>query len=287
MRHSGAASPLHTPRTSGGGNGGQQLLVVYYVPEQPEQRVERELQQRERQREQQEQQLVRCRARRIVIGSGEAAGESSSVLRPFASYANLYSFERLWRAYRECRRNKRNTLNALAFEIDAEAGLLELQRELLDHSYRPGRRSASSPTAPSRARSSRRISATALSTTCWCGRSNHVFEPRFIHDSYACRKGKGVLAASDRLMEFLRRITGQRPAAGVGDQAGRRELLSRRSTSGRCSTSSAGRFADPELRWLTGILFHDPTADYHFKPGVGRAHSPSDERQLLLPVGDN
>jgi hypothetical protein len=34
-----------------------------------------------------------------------------------------------------------------------------------------------------------------------------VFEPRFIHDSYACRGGKGVLAASDRLTEFLRRIT--------------------------------------------------------------------------------
>ena len=45
-------------------------------------------------------------------------------------------------------------------------------------------------------------------------RLDRVFEPRFIHDSYACRTGKGVLAASDRLMEFLRRFTvnGQRPA---------------------------------------------------------------------------
>jgi hypothetical protein len=41
-----------------------------------------------------------------------------------------------------------------------------------------------------------------------------VFEPRFIHDACACRKGKGVLAASDRLMAFLRRISanGRRPA---------------------------------------------------------------------------
>lgn len=45
-------------------------------------------------------------------------------------------------------------------------------------------------------------------------RLERVFEPLFIHDSYACRKGKGVLAASDRLMQFLRRMTanGQRRA---------------------------------------------------------------------------
>ncbi len=34
-----------------------------------------------------------------------------------------------------------------------------------------------------------------------------VFEPRFIHDSYACRQGKGTLAASDRLMTFWRQAT--------------------------------------------------------------------------------
>ena len=45
-------------------------------------------------------------------------------------------------------------------------------------------------------------------------RTEPLFECRFIHDSYACRKGKGVLAASDRLTEFLRQVTanGRRPA---------------------------------------------------------------------------
>ncbi len=52
---------------------------------------------------------------------------------------SFYSFENLHRAYRTCRRNKRNTANALAFEIDAEANLLRLRDDLLDGSYRPGR----------------------------------------------------------------------------------------------------------------------------------------------------
>lgn len=50
-----------------------------------------------------------------------------------------YRFRELWRQYRRCRHNKRNARNALAFEVEAEAKLLLLQRELRDHSYRPGR----------------------------------------------------------------------------------------------------------------------------------------------------
>ena len=41
--------------------------------------------------------------------------------------SDLYSFRELYRHYRTCRRNKRNTINALAFEIDLEANLLALQ----------------------------------------------------------------------------------------------------------------------------------------------------------------
>jgi len=52
---------------------------------------------------------------------------------------DLYTFRALWRPYRQCRRNKRNTINALAFEVNAEANLLALQQELRTHTYRPGR----------------------------------------------------------------------------------------------------------------------------------------------------
>ncbi len=49
----------------------------------------------------------------------------------------LYSFRALWRQYRACRRNKRSTLNQLAFEVDVEANLLRLQEELRSPPYRP------------------------------------------------------------------------------------------------------------------------------------------------------
>jgi hypothetical protein len=40
----------------------------------------------------------------------------------------LYTFRALWRQYRACRRNKRSTLNQLAFEVDVEANLGDSDR---------------------------------------------------------------------------------------------------------------------------------------------------------------
>jgi len=62
--------PALPPGTSGEGNGGEQLLVVYYQRQQPDERVERELQRREQQQlEQQEQHAVRASgAWRLVVG---------------------------------------------------------------------------------------------------------------------------------------------------------------------------------------------------------------------------
>ena len=45
----------------------------------------------------------------------------------------------LFEAYFDCRINTRNTLNALAFEVDYEANLLKLCAEINSGSYRPGK----------------------------------------------------------------------------------------------------------------------------------------------------
>ena len=117
---------------------------------------------------------------------------------------DLYTFAALWRHYRQCRRNKRTTLNTLAFEVNAEANLLALQQELRTHIYRPGRAicfftDGPKPREVFAADFRDRVVHHLLVSHQEC-----LFEPLFIHDSYACRLGKGTLAASDRLMTFLR-----------------------------------------------------------------------------------
>ena len=45
----------------------------------------------------------------------------------------------LYRQYYRCRRNKRNTINALRFEAEQEKHLIDLQQALLNRTYHPGR----------------------------------------------------------------------------------------------------------------------------------------------------
>ncbi len=49
----------------------------------------------------------------------------------------LFRLENLYRAYWACRKRKRGTANALTFETDLEANLLELHARLSDGTYRP------------------------------------------------------------------------------------------------------------------------------------------------------
>ncbi len=178
---------------------------------------------------------------------------------------DLYSFRALWRHYRQCRRNKRNTANALAFEVNAEANLLALQQELRTHTYRPGRSICFITDGPK----PREVFAADFRDRVvhhlLVSHLERVFEPVFIYDSYASRKGKGTLAASDRLMTFLRQVTanGRRPVWAVKldvanffpsiDKATLYAIIAR-------------RIKDPEILWLTRtLLFHDPTTHYHFQ----------------------
>jgi hypothetical protein len=214
--------------------------------------------------------------------------------------SDLYSFANLWRQYRACRRNKRNTLNALAFEIDAETRLLDLQHELREHTYRPGR----SVCFVTEGRKPREVFAADFRDRIvhhlLVSRTEPVFESRFIHDSYACRKGKGVLAASDRLTEFLRQVTanGRRPAWALKlDVASFFPSIHKQTL----YEIIARWVRDPELRWLTRtILFHDPTADYRFKSGPRGVPAPEapdypipsqkslfgKDNELGLPIGN-
>lgn len=203
---------------------------------------------------------------------------------PHLSRDELYSFRELWRRYRICRRNKRRSRNALAFEVDAEAKLLELRDELKSHRYRPGTSICFITDGPKPREVFAADFRDRIVHHLLVSRYEPVFERRFIHDSYACRKGKGTLAASDALMRMLRKVTAN----------GRRQAFALRLDVASFFPSIDKRVLyrilrravrDPELRWLTRVvLFHDPTADYRFnnvrprRPGgyrlVPQARSP-------------
>ena len=116
---------------------------------------------------------------------------------------NAFSFSSLYRHYLACRKNKRGTLNALKFELDAENQLYQLSSELQTKSYHP---SQAVCFVLERPKLREIIAADFRDRVVHYVLVEHlerIYEPKFIHDSYACRKNKGVHKAVDRLHRFI------------------------------------------------------------------------------------
>lgn len=123
------------------------------------------------------------------------------------SNQDIFSFQNIYRAYLECRKNKRNTINALRFEIEAEENIIRLERELKSRTYHPSRSILFTTEKPKR----REIFAADFRDRVvhhlLVEQLERIWEPEFIHDSFACRINKGTHKAVKRLQTFLRRIT--------------------------------------------------------------------------------
>jgi len=207
--------------------------------------------------------------------------------------SDLFSFQNVYRAYADCRRTKRNTPDALRFELRAEENLRELQRELADRTYRP----SASACFVARQPKLREIFAADFRDRIL----HHlvvryleaIWEPVFIHDSYASRAGKGIHAAVERLQRFTRQATcnATRPAWYLQLDI---QNFFMRINKQRLFALIRSRCRQEEILWLTSVLiFHDPTEEYHRKSPqwlldqIPRQKSLFGvEREYGLPIGN-
>lgn len=120
---------------------------------------------------------------------------------------DIFSFGNIYRCYLKCRRNKRNTINALKFEINAEEDILRLEKELRSKVYHPSRSVLFFVKKPKL----REIFAADFRDRVvhhiLVGYLEPILENVFIHDSYACRKGKGTHKGVMRLQSFIRKVS--------------------------------------------------------------------------------
>lgn len=126
----------------------------------------------------------------------------------FSPQSGTIALEDVFEAYFECRRNKRRTYNALAFEMRFEENLIELWRSLNEGTYRVGR---------SLAFIVRKPVLREIFAADFRDRVVHhlvirklmpLFEQAFLPDSYSCRKGKGSLYGIRRVYAYLRACSG-------------------------------------------------------------------------------
>lgn len=129
---------------------------------------------------------------------------TSSAPEPSADPTTPYPFHALLQAYYDCRRTKRNSTSALAFEVNLERNLMELHEELLSGAYRPGRSICFVITRPK----PREVwAADFRDRIVHHLLYNHVaprFIASFIADSCACIPGRGTLYAAQRLEAKVR-----------------------------------------------------------------------------------
>lgn len=191
---------------------------------------------------------------------------TSSVSVPSAdSTVAPYPFCDLVQAYYDCRRSKRNSASALAFEADLERNLVQLHDDLLAGTYRPGRSICFVVTRPK----AREVWAAAFrDRVVHHLLYNHVaprFYASFIADSCACIPGRGTLYAAERLEAKIRsgsqnwsqplfylKLDLANFFVAIDKQVLRQQL--------------AKRITEPW--WLTlasQILMHDPRSDYEIR----------------------
>jgi len=133
------------------------------------------------------------------------AGRQVTVKRVGGTFERISAFDNLVEAARKAQRGKRFRRDVSEFNLNLERELVGLQHELAGGTYRPGPYKTFAIRDPK----PRIISAAPYRDRvvhhAICAVIEPIFERSFIHDSYACRRGKGAHAAVDRLTRLMGR----------------------------------------------------------------------------------
>jgi RNA-directed DNA polymerase len=204
-----------------------------------------------------------------------------------------FSFADVVEAYLDCRRTKRTTPSALAFEAEHEAHLVELYARLAGGTYTPGRSICFIIDRPK----PREIWAAPFPDRIphhlLYNRVGPRFERSFIADSCACIEGRGTLYAARRLESKVRSITRnwQRPAHYLKcDVANFFVSIDKRILAGLLER----RIPEPFWRDLARtILLHDPREDVEVRGASSRLALIPPHKSLFtqdadhgLPIGN-
>jgi len=203
------------------------------------------------------------------------------------------SVDELLCAYYDCRRRKRNTINALKFENNLERNIMALHRELVDGTYRPGTSICFVVTRPRPREVWAADFRDRIVHHLLYNRIAGRFHRSFIVDSCACIPGRGTLYGATRLEHKIRSITQNwsKPAYYLKlDVANFFVSIDKNIL--RCLL--APKIGEQWVMWLADtILFHDPRENVRIKgtpkllslipPHKSLFNQPS---HLGLPIGN-
>ena len=214
---------------------------------------------------------------------------------------NQLTLEEIYKAYLDCRKNKRNTINALKFEFKLEENLYSLFMDLNNNSYKTGRFICFVITDPK----PREIFASDFRDRIvhhiLIREIEVIWEKRFIFDSYSCRLGKGTHFCVNRLKRFIKKITenhakkayyAQLNISGFFMSIDKKILYSL--ISHRIKKENKPETWKNKILWLSKIIiFNDPTENCIYKGDKNLIKLIPDRKSLFkvkkgkgLPIGN-
>lgn len=112
--------------------------------------------------------------------------------------------EDIFEAYFECRKNKRNTINALDFEVNYETNLIQLWNDINDKTYQIGKSICFIVNKPVKREIFAADFRDRIVHHLIVNKMNKLFELLFIKDTYSCRKNKGTLYGQHRIYNYIK-----------------------------------------------------------------------------------
>lgn len=205
----------------------------------------------------------------------------------------IFSYKNLLKCYYECRSGKRYTINAAKFEEHFEEELLKLQKELVEHSYKPGQSICFVVTKPK----IREIFAADFRDRIvhhvLVGFLEPIFESKFINQSYACRKGKGAHKAIEDLERYVNKVTKRNTDEAWYLQMDIQSFFVSLNKDVLFEILKK-RVKNPEILWLAKtIIFHNPANNFHKKGQLALFDLVPENKSLFktapnqgLPIGN-
>ena len=183
----------------------------------------------------------------------------------------------LFQAYYDARKNKRSTMNALAFEIDYEKKLFELCEEIKNRKYELSRSICFISFEPVQREVFAADFRDRIIHHLIFNYISPIFERLFINDSYSCRVGKGTSYGIKRMDHFIRSCSEnyqkdcwilKLDIKGYFMSMDRNILyrkIEKAVNEANHSGAKANFDIDLILFLIRKVVFHDPTKNCHIK----------------------
>ncbi len=204
----------------------------------------------------------------------------------FEKRDEIFTFQNLLKCYYQCRKRKRYTIDAAKFELNFEKELLKLEKELKNHTYYPGRSVCFVVTEPK----PREVFAANFKDRVvhhlLVNYLEPIWEPKFIGQSYSCRKGKGTHKAIGDLKRYIRKVSGNFQKKAYFLQIDIQSFFP--SLKKDILFNLIKRHTkNPDILWLSKtIIFQDPTQNYHKKGQLALFKDiPSHKSLFKIPKG--